>query len=162
MPFAVAMLHSSLESVPSAGFYHSADGRALGLEPVEENAHVPAHAEVPDAHVQIAPRLIGVVDLHPRGHAQAQGRLDHVGLRLLDPGMIPLPGEADAHGIVGGAELHHVHALHREHRPHVVHRGRPLDHHPHPLPPAAASPITPATTASSSAWTKAVEPTSTT
>ena len=53
---------------------------------------------------------------------QTQRRLDGVRLRLLDVRMLPLPRDADAHRVVGGAELHQVHALDRQHRRYVLHR----------------------------------------
>ena len=45
--------------------------------------------------------------------------------------MIPLSSQPDAHGIVGGAELHHVHALHGEQRVQVFHGRCLLDHDGH-------------------------------
>src|SRR6185436_1052182 len=118
-------------SPPCSRPHHGAELGAVGFEPVEENAHVPADAEVPHSHIEVGPRLLGGVDLHARGHAEAQRGLDDMHFGFLHPRVVPLPRDADAHRVVGGAELHHIHALDREHRLHVLHRRGLLDHHRH-------------------------------
>src|SRR6185436_9649978 len=57
---------------------------AVLLEPLEENGHVPSDAEVPHAHVEVAPRLVGVADLGAGGDALPERRLDREPLRLAD------------------------------------------------------------------------------
>jgi len=108
-----------------------AQGPAFVLEPIEEDAHVPAHAEVPHAQVEIGLGLARMRDLGAGRDAHAQRGLDDVTLGLDDSGVAPLSREPDAHRVVGGPELDHVDALHRQHRLQVLHRGGLLDHHRH-------------------------------
>jgi hypothetical protein len=51
-----------------------------------------------------------------------------VALGLAHRRVIPLPGQAEAHRVVGGAELHHVDPGHGQDRLEVLDRGLLLDH----------------------------------
>src|SRR5438132_1670538 len=90
--------------ITSKGGLPPSRGPALGLEPLVEDRHVPAHAEVAHSQIEVGLRLVRMRDLRARGDAETQRGGDHVALRLDHSRMIPLPGETDAHRVVGGTE----------------------------------------------------------
>ncbi len=65
------------------------------------------------------------------GDAHPQDGGDDMLLSFPDPGVVELPGEPDAHRVVGGTELDHVNSIHREQRLQVLHRAVLLDHEGH-------------------------------
>src|SRR6266851_2211840 len=85
-------------------------GLALLGEPVVQDAHVPADAEMLDAHLEIARGAVRVADLGPGGDTALLGCLDDELFRVAHTRMPALAGETDAHRIVGRAELDHIDA----------------------------------------------------
>src|SRR5258707_576268 len=83
---------------------------------LEGVADVVADAEVLDTHVEIPSALVGARDLGPWGDSHFQRRLNDVLLGLADFGMVPLSRQSQAHRIIGGTELHHIHTLDRQQR----------------------------------------------
>ena len=101
---------------------------AVVAHPVVDDVQVRAHAEVLDAHLEEARRVLRVVQLRARRDAGLDAALEDVALHAPDVGVVPLAGPADAHRVVGRAPLDHVDAGHGEDLVELLHRRRLLDH----------------------------------
>ena len=82
-----------------------------------------------DAHFQIRRRPFDIGEFDARMQTQLQRRLNGFPLRPHHIGMVALAGQAQAHGIIGTAELHHVDPLDRQDRFQVFHAFALLNHH---------------------------------
>ena len=94
-----------------------------------QDTNIPANAEVLHTHFQVRRRQADIGEFHARVQALRQRGLDRLAFCALHVRVVALAGDADAHGVVGAAELHHVDAFDRQDRIEVLDAFPLFDHH---------------------------------